>query len=62
VTIPGFRKALKEEDRFAIAGTIAEHLKLRSGRLDQNDEPASRYGSDQKHCAPFWFGKLPIED
>ena len=28
VTIPGFRKALKEEDRFAIAGTIAEHLKL----------------------------------
>jgi len=28
VTIPGFRKALKEEDRFAIATTIAEHLKL----------------------------------
>ena len=28
VTIPGFRKALKEEDRFAIAATIAEHLKL----------------------------------
>jgi hypothetical protein len=28
VTIPGFRKALKEEDRFAIATTIAAHLKL----------------------------------
>jgi hypothetical protein len=28
VTIPGFRKALKEEDRFAIATTIVEHLKL----------------------------------
>ena len=27
-TIPGFRKALKEEDRFAIAKAIAEHLKL----------------------------------
>ena len=28
VTIPGFRKTLKEEDRFAIAGTILEQLKL----------------------------------
>ena len=28
VTIPGFRKALKEDDRFAIAQTIVEHLKL----------------------------------
>jgi len=28
VTIPAFRKALKEEDRFAIATTVAEHLKL----------------------------------
>ena len=28
VTIPGFRKALKEEDRIAIAATILEHLKL----------------------------------
>jgi hypothetical protein len=28
VAIPGFRKALKEEDRFAIATTIVEHLKL----------------------------------
>ena len=28
VTIPGFRKALKEEDRIAIATTILEHLKL----------------------------------
>jgi hypothetical protein len=28
VTVPGFRKALKEEDRFAIANTIREHLKL----------------------------------
>jgi hypothetical protein len=26
VTVPGFRKALKEEDRFAIANTIREHL------------------------------------
>jgi hypothetical protein len=28
VTIPGFRKDLKEEDRMAIAQTIVEHLKL----------------------------------
>jgi hypothetical protein len=28
VTIRGFRKALKEEDRIAIAKTILEHLKL----------------------------------
>jgi hypothetical protein len=28
VTLPGFRKALKEEDRIAIAATILEHLKL----------------------------------
>ena len=28
VTIPGFRKELKEEDRIAIAQTILEHLKL----------------------------------
>ena len=33
-----------------------------SGRLDQNDEPAPRYGSDPKYCAPLWIGKLPIED
>ena len=26
--VPGFRRALKEEDRFAIAKTILEHLKL----------------------------------
>jgi len=26
VTIPGFRKALKEEDRFAIAAAIVGHL------------------------------------
>ena len=28
MTISGFRKALKEEDRIAIAATILEHLKL----------------------------------
>ena len=28
VTISGFRKALEEEDRIAIAATILEHLKL----------------------------------
>ena len=28
VTIPGFGKALKEEDRIAIAATIFERLKL----------------------------------
>jgi hypothetical protein len=28
VTIPGFRKALQEEDRIAIATTILDHLKL----------------------------------
>ena len=28
VTVPGFRKALKEEERFAIAKIVLEHLKL----------------------------------
>jgi hypothetical protein len=28
VTIPGFRKALKEEERFAVAKTVLEHIKL----------------------------------
>ena len=28
VTIPGFRKALQEEDRIAIAKTFVDHLKL----------------------------------
>jgi hypothetical protein len=28
VTVSGFRKALKEEDRIAIAKTILDHLKL----------------------------------
>jgi hypothetical protein len=28
VTIPGFRKALTEEDRFSIAKAVIEHLKL----------------------------------
>ena len=28
VAIPGFRKALTEEDRFTIAKTVVEHLKL----------------------------------
>jgi hypothetical protein len=28
VTIPGFRKALTEENRIAIAKTMVEHLKL----------------------------------
>ena len=41
VTVPGFRKALKEEDRFAIANTIREHLwrakkkPLRGGELGE---------------------------
>jgi hypothetical protein len=28
VTIPGFREALTEEDRFSIAKAVLEHLKL----------------------------------
>jgi hypothetical protein len=28
VTVPGFRKALSEQDRISIAKTIIEHLKL----------------------------------
>jgi hypothetical protein len=39
VTIPGFRKALKEEDRFAIAKTILEHLKLCRWEFSKPTEP-----------------------
>ncbi|HEY8276525.1 MAG TPA: hypothetical protein VIG52_05960 [Methyloceanibacter sp.] len=28
VTLPGFRRAVTEEDRFRMAATILEHLKL----------------------------------
>jgi hypothetical protein len=43
VTIPGFRQALKQEDRFAIAATILEHLKL-----DPSNEDFGNMGSDQR--------------
>ena len=39
VTIPGFRKALKEEDRIAIAATISEHLKLCRWEFSKPPEP-----------------------
>jgi hypothetical protein len=39
VTIPGFRRALKEEDRFAIAQTILEHLKLCRWEFSKPTEP-----------------------
>ena len=39
VTIPGFRKALKEEDRIAIAATILEHLKLCRWECSKPPEP-----------------------
>jgi hypothetical protein len=39
VTIPGFRKALKEEDRFAIAAAIVEHLKLCHWEFSKPAEP-----------------------
>jgi hypothetical protein len=39
VTIPGFRKALKEEDRFAIAAAIVEHLKLCRWEFSKPAEP-----------------------
>jgi hypothetical protein len=38
VTIPGFRKALKEEDRIAIAKTIVDHLKLARWELSKPTE------------------------
>ena len=40
VTISGFRKALKEEDRIAIAATILEHLKLCRWEFSKPPEPA----------------------
>ena len=40
VTIPGFRKGLKEEDRMAIAQTILEHLKLCRWEFSRQTEPA----------------------
>ena len=39
VTIPGFGKALKEEDRMAIAQTILEHLKLCSWEFSKPTGP-----------------------
>jgi hypothetical protein len=39
VTIPGFRKALKEEDRIAIAKTILDHLKLSRWEFSKPTEP-----------------------
>ena len=38
VTMPGFRKALKEEDRIAIAKTIVDHLKLARWELSKPTE------------------------
>ena len=40
VTIPGFCKALTEDDRMAIAGTILEYLKL--SRWEFNKPRAGR--------------------
>jgi hypothetical protein len=39
VTIPGFRKALTEEHRIAIAKTILEHLKLCQWEFAKPSEP-----------------------
>ena len=39
VTIPGFSKALKEDDRIAIAQTILEHLKLCQWEFSKLDDP-----------------------
>jgi hypothetical protein len=39
VAVPGFRKALKEEDRIAIATTIVEHLKLCGWNFSKPPEP-----------------------
>jgi hypothetical protein len=39
VTIPGFRKALNEEDRIAIAKTILDHLKLCRWEFSKPREP-----------------------
>jgi hypothetical protein len=39
VTMPGFRKALKEEDRIAIAATILDHLQLCGWEFSKPPEP-----------------------
>lgn len=39
VTIPGFRKSLKEEDRFAIGQAVVEHLKLCRWEFSKPFEP-----------------------
>jgi hypothetical protein len=39
VTIPGFGKALKEDDRTAIAQTILEHLKLCRWEFSKPSDP-----------------------
>jgi hypothetical protein len=42
VTIPGFGKALKEEDLIAIAPTILEHLKLFAGSFRSQPTPSGK--------------------
>ena len=39
VTVPGFRKALSEQDRFSIAKAIVEHLKLCRWEFSKPPEP-----------------------
>jgi len=41
ITIPGFRKAVTEEHRIAIAKTILDHLKLCRWEFSKPSEPAS---------------------
>ena len=45
VTIPGFRKALKEEDRMAIAAAIVGHLKLCRWEFSRPPEPGPQEGA-----------------
>ena len=42
VTIPGFHKGLKEEDRIVIAQTILEHLKLCRWSFRSQPNPSNK--------------------
>lgn len=53
VTIPGFKKALTEDQRFAIAKTILEHLKLCRWEFSKpSDAMQSVGGVSQKQKKP----------
>jgi hypothetical protein len=55
VIVPGFRKALTEEDRFAIAAAIVGHLKLCRWEFSKPLEPSNKKWPQDGILRPFGF-------